>query len=211
MTLECAEVRERAAELALGILDGKDRADVLTHLSSCPSCQAFVEEHNEVADLLLHLAPEADPPLGFQPRTLRAFGSQQHRGRRRMFIAVAAAAAAAIIASVTAVRIIDADRTEQAAPALRTVPMIGTDGVKVGRVTFSKSTPAALAVSVDYAVPDGDYDLALVSGNAEELIGTMTIADGQGEWNGAAAINDDDAVALVSASGARVCEAELRS
>jgi anti-sigma factor RsiW len=211
MTLECADVRERAAELALGVIDGEERSEVLTHLASCASCQAFVEEHNEVADLLVHLAPEADPPPGFEQRTMRAFRSQQHRGRRRMVIAVAAAAAAAVIASVTAVRIIDADRTQQAAPALRTVQMIGADGIEVGRVTFSKSTPAALAVTVDYAVPDGDYDLALLSGDEEEVIGTMRIADGQGEWSGAAAINDDDAVALVSADGERVCTAEIGS
>ena len=114
--LSCSEVRELAPELALGILSGAERAEVLLHVNGCARCQAHVAELTEAADAIPQLVPEAEPPPGFEGRVLRRLGERERRVRRRWISAVAAVAAGAIIVSVTVVRVIDAnDSTSTAA------------------------------------------------------------------------------------------------
>ena len=69
--LTCAEVREFAPELALGILGGAERAEVVFHVNGCARCQAYVAELTEAADAIPQLVPEAEPPPGFEARVLR--------------------------------------------------------------------------------------------------------------------------------------------
>lgn len=214
--MSCATARERAPELALGILSGAERSEVLLHLGGCSRCQAVVDEHTELADLLPHLAPEVEPPPGFERRVVGAMRHDRRRATRRLVAALVATAAAATITSVALIRVVDADRADErtaSAPRLRTASMIGADGQPVGRVTVSRGTPAALAVSVDYAVPDGTYALRLhqEDGDEGDALGTITIAGGRGEWSGRAAIPSGGhaTLALVTASGAAVCQAEI--
>ena len=42
--MRCEEIRELSAEVALGIADGEQRAEVLRHISSCAECRRLVEE-----------------------------------------------------------------------------------------------------------------------------------------------------------------------
>jgi hypothetical protein len=66
----CAQVRELAPELALGIAEGDERAAALRHLSGCAACRRLVSELSAVGDELLLLAPAAEPPPGFESRVL---------------------------------------------------------------------------------------------------------------------------------------------
>ena len=50
--LTCPEVRELAPELALGILGGAERAEVVLHVNGCARCQAYVSELTEAADAI---------------------------------------------------------------------------------------------------------------------------------------------------------------
>ena len=70
----CADVDALAAELALGIVSGAERAAALEHLANCSACRARVDELAEVADDLLLLGPEREPPAGFEGRVLTAMG-----------------------------------------------------------------------------------------------------------------------------------------
>ena len=65
MSADCEHVRELAAELALGIADGEDRARALDQLAECPECRKTIEQLSSVADELLMLAPAEEPPPGF--------------------------------------------------------------------------------------------------------------------------------------------------
>ena len=103
--MSCDRTRELAAELALGILDGEQRAQALRHVAECPECRRAVEELTAVADELLMLAPEREPPAGFESRVLARLqpppaAARPTRRRRRMLAPLAAAAAAAIAAAV---------------------------------------------------------------------------------------------------------------
>src|SRR5215468_3198036 len=104
----CAQFREVAPELALGVLGGAERAEAIIHANGCARCQALVTELTEVADALPLLAPEREPPPGFEQRVLAAGRARRRRVTRRWFASVAAVAAAAAILSITIVRVVDA-------------------------------------------------------------------------------------------------------
>jgi hypothetical protein len=113
--MSCDRTRELAAELALGILDGEQRAQALRHVAECPECRRAVEELTAVADELLMLAPEREPPAGFESRVLARLqpppaAARPTRRRRRMLAPLAAAAAAAAIAAAVVLLTTSDDR-----------------------------------------------------------------------------------------------------
>jgi hypothetical protein len=100
--MDCERTRELSAELALGIVDGAERAEALRHLSGCADCRRAVEQLSAVTDELMLLAPEHDPPPGFESRVLAQLQPPAVRRRRRlprMLVPVAAATAAAALAA----------------------------------------------------------------------------------------------------------------
>jgi anti-sigma-K factor RskA len=120
----CHDVEEVAAELALGILSGPERAVALDHLSTCSECRRHVDELGSIADSLLVLAPEAEPSIGFESRVLAATrtstptvaGRRRRAQRFRAPLRIAAAAAlvlAAGSAGLLAGRAIDGEAPEQ--------------------------------------------------------------------------------------------------
>ncbi|MEU8621958.1 hypothetical protein [Streptomyces sp. NPDC048623] len=70
--MDCERLREAGAELALGILPARERAEAVAHLDRCPDCRAYVERLTAVGDGLLGLLPGAEPPVGFETRVVRA-------------------------------------------------------------------------------------------------------------------------------------------
>jgi len=68
---QCEAVQDELAELALGAVSGRRRAELLEHTGSCPRCLAELERLSIVADTLLQLAPRAEPPLGFEMRLVQ--------------------------------------------------------------------------------------------------------------------------------------------
>ena len=211
--LECTDVREVAAEFAFGLLDGETRADVVLHVDRCPTCRALVTELSETADSVVLLAPEAEPPSGFEQRVVGALLGSRRRERWRTVKLVAAVAAAAVIVSVVAVRVIDGSRTaEVATPAVATVPMVGDNGARVGQVeVVDNGTFADVALTVDYALPDGAYRVVLAPDATDrQVLGTMTVAGGRGAWQGTTSLDQGPtALELVDAAGDVPCSARL--
>ena len=72
--MSCDEFAEVAAELALGVLTGRERAAALAHLDGCESCREQVRELTMVQDELLALLPSQEPPAGFESRVLERIG-----------------------------------------------------------------------------------------------------------------------------------------
>ena len=60
----CAQLREVAPELALGVLGGAERAEALIHVNGCARCQALVNELTEVADAIPMLGPSTNRRRG---------------------------------------------------------------------------------------------------------------------------------------------------
>ena len=215
--MNCAEARELAPELALGILGGAERAEVILHVNECARCQAYVAEFTEVADALPMLAPEAEPSPGFEDRVLAVIGAPKRSQRRRWISAVAVAAAAAAIVSITLVRVVeagdDARPAPQAAPASPVVATMigGTSGLPAGWVSVAERR--AVTVAVNYGIPAGTYLLELQPerGNVFAL-GHMDIdAAGRGFWAGNSdlPIGGGATVALVDDAGVVTCHGTL--
>jgi len=216
--LTCADVRELTPELALDVLGGVERAAVLDHISRCAPCRSFLAELSQAAEALPRLAPEAEPPPGFEQRVLASVRGGGRRRFPRWAAVVAATAAAASIVSVVVVRIVDRGRDEPAVPNaavsfVRSVPMVGVDGRDVGWAFVSNGRPAAVGVSVAYWVPSGVYTIEYREdeGRSPQRLGRLQVQDGRGTWAGTADLSDppDGSLALVDADGTVVCEARL--
>jgi hypothetical protein len=72
--MDCAGLAEVAAELALGVLTGRERAQAIAHLDRCDTCREDVRQLMATSDGLLALLPESEPPAGFETRVLDRMG-----------------------------------------------------------------------------------------------------------------------------------------
>jgi hypothetical protein len=76
--LSCVQCQDRAAELAVGALEGRERAETLAHLQRCAGCQTSVAALATTVTRLVDLLPERDPPDGFADRVLAALPGPVH-------------------------------------------------------------------------------------------------------------------------------------
>src|SRR5260370_809416 len=72
--MSCAMLADVAAELALGVVTGRERADAIEHLDRCEACREDVRKLMATGDELLGLLPLAEPPAGFETRVLDRLG-----------------------------------------------------------------------------------------------------------------------------------------
>jgi hypothetical protein len=104
--VDCDKFPDVAAELALGVLTGRERAEAVPQLDRCDACREDVRELAFTGEELLQLLPEVTPPAGFAYRMQQelCFSGNRRRGRgrgprvARSHLLVAAAAAAVVLA-----------------------------------------------------------------------------------------------------------------
>jgi hypothetical protein len=72
--MTCAELADVAAELALGVLTGRERAVAIAHLDECDACREDVRQLMATGEQLLELLPPAEPSAGFETRVLDRLG-----------------------------------------------------------------------------------------------------------------------------------------
>ncbi len=86
-TPDCERFQPSLAEVATGAATGYDRAEVLRHAAGCATCRHELAELTRVADELLLLAPEHEPPAGFEAAVAQRIANltqvDRRRGRRR--------------------------------------------------------------------------------------------------------------------------------
>jgi anti-sigma-K factor RskA len=78
----CEDLADVAAELALGVLTGRARAQAIAHLEQCGACRDHVRRLAITAEELLALLPSSEPPAGFETRVMSRLGSAGRHGRR---------------------------------------------------------------------------------------------------------------------------------
>src|SRR5262245_60291222 len=104
---QCEAIREIFPEVAMGVASGEARAGAMAHLVGCPDCRRELEEVTATVDELLLLAPEHEPPAGFETRVLNALDDRaprRHLLRTSLVLAAAFILVAAIAASFVWVR-----------------------------------------------------------------------------------------------------------
>jgi hypothetical protein len=173
-TLDCAELREVAAELVLGIASGQERGAAVAHLAVCTDCQAHVRELTAAADTLLLLAPPAEPPSGFESRVLEQVGAPRRRRRPRLMVA----GAAVVVVAVLAVVVLTRGNHE----SLRTAQLLDNNGHSVGEAFMYDGESPWLFVSIEEA-PDDNYRVELeLTGGQVLRQPAPRLEGGAGSW-----------------------------
>jgi hypothetical protein len=201
--VKCAALSDDLIEFALGTLSGRQRSLVLDHLETCAHCDAELESLAGIADTMLWLAPEAEPPLGFETRLIERYRESDSRrlsARRR----VGVFAMAAVLVAVLGIGV-DAIVTDHAGtnpPSATSRPLSGrliSDGDVVGHVSISSGRPSWMIMDVDAGKLSGLVwcEVTFANGHVES-VGKFTLANGYGSWT--AAIKD---------SGSRIRSARL--
>jgi anti-sigma factor RsiW len=200
----CDEVRDVVAELVLGTLDGERRAAAAAHLATCAACRREVEELTRVTDALWLVAPEAEPPAGFESRVLRAAGRRgrpralprrvlPRRGASRGVVSrgvlsrgvlprragLVAAALLLVLAGAVA-------GSRQARPApLAAGRMYDAAHAAVGRAVVSGGAPAYVYVALDSWGHGGDYLVEVVRADGTHvLVAPIHLTGGRGSAGG---------------------------
>jgi hypothetical protein len=224
MSGDCDRLREVAAELALGIADGEDRARALDHLDGCAECRAHLERLSSLADELLLLSPAAEPPAGFEGRVAAAMQSPPRRAAlaRRLAVPALAALAAAAVAGVAVWAALADDRDladsyrETLAVAdgeyLDAAPLEAPGGEKVGYVYGYQGRSSWVLALVYDGVPAGDYELELVTDGGEHRpLRKLTIAGDEGSAGGVTPVPYSEVaeVRLLDGDGREVADSRL--
>lgn len=189
--LSCEQVRDLSAEMALGTISGDERAGLIAHIASCAKCRVFIEELSEVADAVLVLGPEHEPPSGFESRVLAQFKAPQ-RTRRLTWLSAAAVVLAAAVAAGS-VLWATADEREVAAhyeAALDEAngeyfgvkPLNASDGTKNGIVFAYEGEPSWVFVVFEGADP-GTYRAELVTKTGMTDLGEFDVQSDPATWS----------------------------
>jgi hypothetical protein len=202
--MRCEEIRELAPEIALGIADGRERAEALRHASSCRDCRRLVGELSQVADELLVLAPAQEPPAGFESRVVEAMGLQATPPRRRRprwlslrwlapRLGPALATAAVTAAALIAVYSDDHQTAERYRGVLdeangqyfQAERLADESGARAGVAFGYEGSPSWLFVTVDPRHRDAVTSGELVTRTGRTIPLPSLELDARGSWGGA--------------------------
>jgi hypothetical protein len=186
--LSCSDCLDLCADVALGIADAKDRADVLSHVERCTSCRSQLRSLTEVADGLTALVPPVPPPPGFEGRVLNAISTATASSPTSTFFARVRARPLAVAAAVVAAAAIGVGgwtlgRTTSAPSSTVVTASLWVKHTPVGEVMVVPGDPPWISMAVHLSVGDmvvrcevRDEDGVLTT------VGTFTIRRGYGYW-----------------------------
>jgi hypothetical protein len=146
VTMTCAGFDDVAAELALDLLDGEERAAAVAHIERCGRCRRRLVELTAAADRLVELTPTAEPGAGFEQRVLGAIALQPRVEPHRRFRGWVVPAAAAVVALVAVLGVLLA--AGRSAGSAREAAMVAPSGVEVGDAYLHDGSPAWVLVAV---------------------------------------------------------------
>ncbi|MGO8861773.1 MAG: anti-sigma factor family protein [Acidimicrobiales bacterium] len=233
-TGRCDRYEDGLAELALGVLTGRERAATLAHVDSCAHCAEELEQLSRAADAVVHVAPEEEPPVGFEVTLFGRMGlaesgpgasTPRRRSRARWAAAPrwALAAAAAAVALIAGLSIgwatgSSVSHPTQAVsgphPSGREVATaeLTEGGRSVGRVlTYGGSTPWMVVTLADSSI-DGKVSCEVVTADGEvHKVGAFTAWEGYGAWGAPLPVAPRDVhkAEVVSSDGTVIATATL--
>ncbi|MCW2933300.1 MAG: hypothetical protein JWM19_4262 [Actinomycetia bacterium] len=207
--MTCAELHDEAAELALGVLTGRERAAAVAHLEKCEAFREEVRQLMATGEQLLKLLPPAEPPAGFETRALERLGMPaaqegqtqprqlasrehrpRHRGRSRRGPVCRALAATVMGVGVIAaglggwrIGVGTSPSTSPAAAPLTSASMLSVTHSSVGSIFLYAGTPRWLYMYVDIGTGNEPVTCQVVGADGKaSTIGSFRLADGYGAW-----------------------------
>jgi hypothetical protein len=201
--MNCEELRDLAPEIALGTIDGGERAEALRHLATCAECRRLVDQLSEVADELMIVAPVEDPPAGFESRVIEALGLQRPRRRRpgrRLLVRLGPAVVAAAVSAIALAAIYHDDRVtaERYRDTLaradgqyfQAEPLRDETGAEAGVVFGYQGAPSWVLVTVDPGHRDRISGGELVTTDRRTIpLPSLELDPRQGSWGAAIPTN----------------------
>lgn len=188
---ECVELADLLAEVATGAASGPDRARVLRHLNDCDECRQELEELSRVADEVLLITPEREPPAAFEKVVLDRISASAPKPRtaRRWFARPALQLAAAAIFALAGAGIAwqsTADDRELAAGFRETLevangryfvaaPLIDSGGAEVGHVFIYDGDPSWVFAVLGPGPGPGGYDVVVRSAGGVSTVATCEV------------------------------------
>ena len=206
--MNCEEFGDIAAELALGVLTGRERAHAIEHLDQCDACREHVRQLSLTGEEMLGLLPGQEPPAGFETRVMGRLGlAPQQPKRSRRMLATAAVLLAAVacglggwgLRGVTSAPATGGSSTAQA--PLRSAALLTASHQTAGKIFLYNGNPRWLYMAVDAneSMSSGTVICQLeASGGRIITIGSFRLDSGYGSWG------SPDPVDPGSVTGARL-------
>lgn len=231
----CGEFADSAAELALGVLTGRERAAALEHLDRCDQCRENVRQLTMTGEELLGLLPAIEPPAGFETRVLDRVGiadstlARHHRARwgRRIgwgrpgqagtvaFSRRTLAAAAVVLAVLGAALGGWGMRAATSHPAdisLSSAPLLTASHQDVGKIFLYNGSPRWVYMSVYMESTAGAVTCQLIGKDGHvNNVGTFHLDGGYGAWGSPDPIDNGSLAGarLLSANGTVIATASF--
>jgi anti-sigma-K factor RskA len=228
----CEEFDAVAAELALGVLTGRERAEALAHLDGCDACRENVHQLTMVGEGLLGLLPASEPPPGFETQVMERLGLAvpaagapgtpgkergagaprgQRAGWTRRMLAVAAVVVVIAGAGLAGWGLHAATSTPPRSP-LSSAALLTATHEQVGKIYFYDGNPQWFSMAVDLPRESSTVICQLVSQDgAITTVGTFRLVNGDGAWGSSAWASHGPVTAarLVSTDGTVLATATL--
>ena len=216
----CDVYADDMSELALGVLTGRARARALSHVESCPRCADDLEQLSRAADTVVQVAPEVEPPMGFEARLFERMGVTEARRRRRRIrpaywvpaVVAAAAAALALGLGPTLTSSPAPTTTAQAHQSKVISADLVENGVPVGHVVAFGGKEPWLSMMLADSTARGTVNCVVVTDDGVvHRVGTFVAQKGYGAWISPLHVNPADirTAEVVSPSGTVIATATL--
>lgn len=195
--MTCEEFSNMAAELALGVLTGRERAQALAHLDRCDACRGEVRQLTLTGEELLGLLPTAEPPTGFETRVLarlgleapapksrlrRSAGSLTGITRRTLTAAAVLAVLAAAVLGGWGLRAATAPTATASSP-LSHAALVSAGHRTAGQIYVYNGTPRWLYMGVITSPPNGTVICQVVGTDGHvTTVGSFQVKNGFGSW-----------------------------
>ena len=176
------------AELGLGVLTGRERAQAIEHLQHCDQCRTRVQGMAFTRDELLRLLPGQQPPAGFSAQVthrLRQAAKAPVRSRRSRALTVAAALVLVAVAGVAGwgSRSTPAPAGPPAPAALRTAALFTPAHHDIGQVYLHAGRQTWMFTTVDLDIKDTTIVCQLIDKTGRVItVGSFRLVKGDGYW-----------------------------
>ena len=179
------------AELGLGVLTGRERAQAIAHLQHCDQCRARVDGMASTSDELLRLLPGQQPPPGFSAQVtsrLRQAAQAPVKSRRSRVLTAAAVLVLVVAAGVAGwgshASTEPTGPAGRAAPAtLRTAALYTPGHEDIGKVFLHPGAQTWMFTDVDLDIKDTTIVCQLIDQAGRVItVGSFRLLKGDGYW-----------------------------
>lgn len=150
---DCKELDDQLEALALGAVPEPTRSQMHAHIATCAECRGRFDEVLGLSDRLLALAPQHEPPAGFESRVLDRLNVPDSLAWPTAAKLVGVAAALLIVLAAVGAVAIDRRVRDEGLTIARSGVIVRGDGSQVGDVQLIGGDRPFVLVALDHPNP----------------------------------------------------------